>query len=617
MRRYLVLILISTLFPVLLSCAASASVTVSYTRKDLDSGFNAAEAAEVILNTDRISFTGSGVEIDGSTVRITQGGTYLVQGTIQDGQLIVDAGDNDDVQLVLNGVSLTSSTPAAIYVMNADKVILTLAPGTVNVIADGQASTPELDAEDVNAAVFSKDDLTINGDGTLIVRGNYRHGIVSKDDLKIVSGTIEIMAVGDGIKGRDLLAVRNGNISITAQQDGMQSNNNADPERGFVYIENGQIDITAELDGIQAATGLYIKGGTITIRSGGGSAVSSNTPAWGMWGGGRGMAWPVWPAGPSDPSGSQDTPSAKGLKAGASIVIDGGSINIDSSDDAIHSNDLVMINGGVISVSSGDDGIHADSLLEINGGEITLHKCYEGLESTVIVINDGVVRVLGARDDGINAAGGVDVSALGGRVGQNRFMSEAYGELFIHGGYVFVSADGDGIDSNGLITITGGTVIVHGPTDSWNAALDYNTQFTIEGGLLVAAGSAGMAMAPSASSSQKSIVVRFNSFPAQEIVHIASSEDNEPIVTFRSSKTYQSLVVSSPLVEMDKTYIIYRGGSHTGVEIDGLFLDGTYTPGIQIGTTSASSGQGQGFGPGRGPGFGQPGMWGVPMPPQR
>jgi len=598
-KKRFMLMLLTIILMVVLSFHAAADVSVNYTKKDLDASYNPATATKINLNANGINTIGTGAHIDGNTVWITQAGTYLVQGTLANGQLIVNAGDNDDVHIVLNGVNLTSATTAAIYVINADKVILTLAPGTVNIISDSPASTNELeDAGDVNAAIFSKDDLTINGTGKLIVNANYRHGIVSKDDLKIISGIIEVNAIGDGIKGRDMIAIKDGQIVINAQQDGMQSNNDIDPSKGFICIENGLINITAELDGIQAETSLYIKNGSITITSGGGSKVSSNLPTWGWWGRGGGM---------SMTASSTDSPSAKGLKAGVSIVIDGGTITIDASDDAVHSNDHITINGGVISISSGDDAIHADSKLTINSGEITISSCYEGLESTSITINGGTIRIAGARDDGINAAGGVDRSAINGRIGQNRFMmAEGYGEITITGGYIFVNAEGDGIDSNGDITMTGGTVIVHGPTSNGNAALDYNRSFIIEGGLLVAAGSAGMAMAPDANSNQKSLVITFNtSFPAQEIVHIADSDDLEPIITFKSSKAFQSLVVSSELLQADKQYVVYRGGSHTGTEVDGLFIDGNYTPGIQIGTTKINTNQSQGW----------PGFWG-PMQPR-
>ena len=616
MRKSTALIVTSIILPLLLAASAAANSTsnapASFTKKDLDAGYDAVNAAAITLSADGISVTGSGAVAAGRAVIINATGTYLIQGTLPDGKLLVNAGDNDDVQIVLNGVNLTSSTAAAVYVLNADKVLLTLAPETVNVITDGPAPAGELDADDVNAAIFSRDDLTINGTGVLIVNGSYRHGIVSKDDLKIAAGTVEVTAVGDGIKGRDMIAVKAGRIIVNAQQDGMQSNNDVDPGRGFIYFEDGVIDITAGLDGIQAETNIYIKGGSLTIKSGGGSAVSSNLPTWGMWG--REM----WM--PASQAGAQDSPSAKGLKAGESIVIDEGSIDIDSSDDAIQANDQILINGGSIRISSGDDAIHADSGLIINNGGISISSCYEGLESTSITINGGTIRVVGARDDGINAAGGVDESALRGRVGQNRFRSEAYGEMIINGGYVFVSAEGDGIDCNGDITMTGGTVIVHGPTGFGNSALDYNRSFIIDGGLVVAAGSAGMAMAPSAGSSQQSLMITFSNVPARELVHIASS-DNEPIITFRSSKAYQSLVVSSPLIETGQSYAVYRGGSHSGIEMDGLFVDGEYAPGMQIGTVSVS--QARGAWPGQGPGAGQPWQpgqqapWGMPVQPPR
>ena len=168
---------------------------------------------------------------------ITAAGTYVVSGSLDDGQIVVDTEDKETVRLVLNGADITCSTSAPIYVKSADKIILILADGTENQVTDGDSYVLEdAESDEPNAAIFSKSDLTINGDGSLIVKANYNDGIASKDDLKIVSGDITVDAVNDAIKGRDCIGVKDGTIKVTAGGDGLQSTNDEDPEKGFICI---------------------------------------------------------------------------------------------------------------------------------------------------------------------------------------------------------------------------------------------------------------------------------------------------------------------------------------------------------------------------------------------
>jgi hypothetical protein len=404
--------------------------------------------------------------------------------------------------------------------------------------------------------------------------------------------------VNDGIKGRDSIAIKDGTITINAGGDGMQANNDIDAEKGYVAIEGGTLDITAGLDGIQAETSLLVSGGDIAITSGGGSIDSSSGGGFG----GRGMG--------GNPNKTDE--SAKGLKAGVDLTITGGEIQISSLDDALHSNVRITINGGDILLASGDDGVHGDDVLTINGGVLNITQSYEGLESVIITINDGNIRIV-ASDDGINASSGNGGAAAGGMPGLGPGIFESGDNyLYVNGGYIAMDAMGDGLDINGPIEMTGGVVIVNGPTSNNNGALDYAGAFNITGGFLVAVGSSGMAQAPSTSSTQYSVMHTFPSPQAAgTMVHI-ETEDGEEILTFVPTKEYQSVVLSSPELKNGSTYVVYSGGSSTGTVTDGLYSGGTYTAGTQVTSFTISSmvtGAGSGGFPG-GPGGNMPGPGG-------
>ncbi len=553
------------------------AIPVEYDSDDLDASTSNSEMSYIQLEGDSITLDGSGATINGNIVTITSAGSYSISGTLNDGQIVVNTEDEETVGLVLNGADITCSTSAPIYVLNAEKTVITVADGTENYITDGASYIFEDAAEnEPNAAIFSNDDLTINGDGSLTVNANYNDGISSNDDLKITGGNITVNAANDGIQGSDSVAVRDGVITITAGGDGVRSKNDEDAEKGYISIESGTLNITAGMDGIQAETRLAVSGGTMTISTGGGSANSSDKSGWGTWGGGNA----------SKDSGDSD--SAKVLKAGVDVTITDGTINIDSSDDAIHSNDSLTITGGDITLTSGDDGIHSDSTLGIGGGNLNITKSYEGIESSIITINDGNIHIV-ASDDGVNAAGGNDGSAMGGRPGQNDFEFSGDSHLYINGGYIAVDAAGDGLDINGPVDMTGGTVIVNGPTNNGNGALDYTGAFNVTGGFLVAAGSSGMAQAPSASSTQYSVMVNLTSVQAAGTMVHVETQDGEAVLTFVPTKEYQSVVLCSPELENGSTYVVYAGGSSTGTVTDGLYSGGTYSAGTQVTSFTISS----------------------------
>lgn len=589
------------------------TITVEYDDDDLDAGVTGDAVTSVALNGDSVTVDGSGATVNGSTLTIASAGTYSISGTLNDGQIRVDTDDEKTVRLVLDGANISCSNSAPIYVVNAGKTVITLADGTENAVSDGDSYVFEdAESDEPNAAIFSKDDLTINGNGSLTVDAHYNNGIQSKDDLKITGGTIAVNAVHDGIKGKDSVAIRDGTVTVQADGDGIQSTNDKDAEKGYVAIEGGTIAVNAGTDGIQAETSIVISGGTVTVSSGGGSATVSTAEDWGRWG--------------ETQDDTSTSSSAKGIKAGGAVTISGGMITIDSSDDSVHSNGSMAITGGNITLASGDDGMHADSSLEVDGGEITITQCYEGLESTVITINGGTIHIV-ARDDGINVAGGNDGSSINGRPGQNTFEASDDCHLYINSGYIVIDASGDGLDSNGSIDMTGGTVIVNGPTDNGNGPIDYNGAFKETGGLLVAAGSSGMAQAPGTASTQYSLMVTYSSAQAAgTMVHIEDG-NGEDVLTFVPTKTYQSVVLCSPDLKKGSTCTIYSGGNSTGTATDGLYSGGTYTPGTEVESvtvsdivtyagSSAANPSGAGPAGGGGPG-GMPGGDGQPpSPPQ-
>lgn len=383
-------------------------------------------ASQITLSGNSIISTGEGVSISGTTATITEGGTYIVSGSLTNGQLAVKSADTDKVKIILNGASITNASNSAIYLENATKTIIHLQEGTANTVVDGGASP---------GAIYSTSTLSIFGEGTLNITGNIDDGIMS---------------------------------------------------RGGLIIKSGTYDIT--------------------------SAVS-----------------------------------------------------------AIKSDRNVIIDGGTYTLTAGNDGIHADEELTINDGNINILQSVEGLEGSVVTINGGEIRLV-ASDDGVNASSDLNIDCY----------------IYIHGGFLYVNAEGDGIDANGHIVMTGGTVLVNGPTGSGDGAIDYDRTFNISGGTLIAVGSANMAVAPSSTSSQRAVMVRLSAVQsAHTIVHMRDAAGTE-LFTYSPSKRYQSVLFSSPDLATGTPYSMYTGGSSTGSVADGLYDGGIYTSGTLQSTFSLS-----------------------------
>lgn len=557
-------------------------IDVDFSDFDLDDSWDESTASKIKLNGDSISFSGEGATVSESTITINSGGTYAISGTLDDGQIIVDT--TEKVQLVLNGAEINCSDSSSIYVKSADKTVITLAKGTSNSVTDGSSYVYDDEAnEEPNAAIFSKDDLTFNGSGSLTVNANFNNGITGKDDLKIVNGTISVTAVNNGITGKDSLLVKDGDITVNAGGDGIRTNNDTESQQGYIYIGAGTFNIVSGEDGIQADTCMLIADGDINIQSGGGSSVSSsdNQSDWGNWGNKGGMN-------NADTSTTESNEaSAKGIKAGVDLTIENADMTVDSSDDSIHTNGTLAIEDGNYTISSGDDGIHADTALTIDNGEFVISKSYEGIESSSITINDGSINVTSS-DDGLNAGGGADSSAMGGRPGENNFTQSDSSDIMINvnGGTLVVNSNGDGLDSNGNINMTGGNVIVYGPTNDGNGALDYQNSFKLTGGSIGAAGALGMAQAISDTSSQYCISIGFSSTQPANTTITIKDESGKEIYTITPVKTFASLVVSIPDLESGKTYSIYANGTL----VDSCTISDIVTT---VGSTAGNMGGGQ------------------------
>ena len=523
-----------------------------FSGRDIESGFDESECTLITLSGDSVSVSGEGAKASGGTVTVSAAGDYLLTGTLKDGTIIVDADKSDKVRLILRNVNVSSSSGAAVNVRKADKVIITLARGSENFLS----SAVDTDSDgSVDAAVYSKDDLTVNGEGSLTVSAASGHGIVSKDDLVISGGVYTITSGKKAIDANDSIRIAGGSFDIHSGTDALHTGNDEEG-KGFIYIADGTFSVTAGTDAMDASGVIQIDNGTFSLVTGGGSSNASTggkKGGWGRWGG---------------KNSKEASSSAKGLKSDSAVVINGGAVNIDSSDDAIHSDAQVIVTGGTVSISSGDDGIHAGSALSISGGTVTVSRSYEGLEGMSIDISGGIVSVT-ASDDGMNAAGGSDQSSVSGRPGQNKFAAQEGVCISISGGSVMVNALGDGIDSNGDVEVSGGEVYVSGAADNGNAALDYNGSATVTGGTFIAAGMSGMAQNFGSGSTQGAMLVKVGSQPAGSEIRLMNDK-GETLASFLPEKAYDCVVISTPDVGEGGVYTLRTGASSTVVKMDSL-----------------------------------------------
>ncbi|WP_418687905.1 carbohydrate-binding domain-containing protein [Agathobaculum butyriciproducens] len=425
------------------------------------SDYTTANATLVTLTDSSATAKGkyTGYEIDGTDVSITAAGTYVFSGDCDNGSITVKKGVTG-VTIVLNGLTLTNDDSAAITLNKTAEASLIAAAGTTNTVADTEGSNDE------NAAVKVKSgaSLSISGTGTLTVDGNAKNGIKGAADAVITVAEVKlnINAADDGLSCDDELNITGGTLNITAGGDAVKASpDTGDTENpdttslGNVTISGGTLTLNATEDGIQADGDLTISGGTFHVKTNGGHTTTL----------------------------TDDSASCKGFKAGKTLTVTGGTLTVDSADDALHAGTDVTISGGTLTLAAGDDGVHADNDLVIgtkgasstSTPRINITASYEGLEGTTVTVYSGDIDVV-ASDDGVNAAS----STLGER-------SDKYA-ISIAGGDLYIDAGSDGLDSNNDINITGGKVEVYGADAMMDAAIDYDGTFTLSGGTLFGAG---------------------------------------------------------------------------------------------------------------------------------
>lgn len=569
------------------SITGTFSSTDMFTERDLAGTYEESGAVYVTLSDDGITGETAGVAINGQTMTITAEGTYIFSGILSEGQIVVDA-DNAKVQIVFDNVDITCASSAAVYVKSAEKVFVTLAEGSQNTLRNTDEYVA-IDDNNIDAVIFAKSDLTLNGTGSLTIISAEGHGIVSKDDLKITGGTYDITAAGHALSEKDSVRIADGTFILTAEKDGIHAENADDEETGYIYIADGDFTITSDGDGMDASNIVQIEDGTFDITAGGGAANSQKTHESDMPGGGMsqnierpdGESMPRMGEKPDGENMPQDTTtdesgtSTKGIKAGGSMYLNGGTYQIDSADDSIHSNANITIADGTYTLATGDDGVHADDALIVNGGTITVTESYEGLEGLTVTINDGTIDIT-ASDDGINTAGGTDQSGFGTFGDHFKGMDSADDEteettdnemwMELNGGYIHILAGGDGVDSNGDLTINGGEIYIDGPSDNGNSAIDYGDRSSayVNGGTLVAIGSSGMAEVMSDSSKQKVLMVKLGEQMEAGNVVLTDSEGNV-IVSYTALKTYDCVIISTAEVESGATYTLTTSGTTTEV----------------------------------------------------
>lgn len=368
-----------------------------FTDRDREIGYDEEMSARILLADDQSTCDSDAVQIDGNTITITDEGTYILSGELTDGMVVVDAQDTDKVQLVLGGVKITSAQSAAVYVRSADKVFVTTASDSENILTNGGTYTA-IDENNIDAVIFSKDDLTLNGSGTLTIQAKAGHGVVSKDDLVLTSGVYEIEAEKHGLSGKDIVRIADGTYNIVSGKDGIHASNEEDTSLGFIYIAGGSFEISAADDGMHADSALRIDGGTIHVAE-----------------------------------------SYEGLE-GLSIDITGGDIDVTASDDGLNAaggNDssgfkggggdifaaeegaAICISGGTLHVNASGDGIDSNGALTISGGETYVSGPTNGANGSVDFNGEGVIT------------GGIFAAAGSAGMAQNFGSSSTQGVLMV------------------------------------------------------------------------------------------------------------------------------------------------------------------------------------------
>lgn len=534
--------------------------TVNITDDDYYTTYTDTSVSKITLKGTSAETNSHNVEIDESNITILGGGVYVIAGTLDDGSIVVDSADGAEVRLVLNGANITSSDFSAMYIKQSAKTVISLVPGTESSLTDGNSyNETKLEDGKPTATLYSKDDLVINGNGSLVVNGNYQDGIKANDVLKITEGTILVNAADEGINANDYIVALEAELNVTSGGDAVRCEHESE-EKGFVAFEGTILSLISEGDGISASSALYMNNTITNITSGGGSQNGSTHGGMGGGFGGRGGMGGVQTA-------ATDTVSTKAIKAGTNIVINGGSFTLDSKDDSLHSDCDLTIENGTFVISAGDDAVHAELNLILNPESMDITKCYEGLEGAYITINGGEISIISS-DDGINATGENSANGMGGGM-MNMYSSEEKNAdediwLIVNGGHIYIETSGDGLDSNGSAVINGGFLEIYGPENNGNGSIDVGDGgyvLIMNGGSMLAVGSSGMAEHPTENSPQQSFTFYLEeTYSAGSSISIIDSSGNE-IMSGTSNKKFNWICMSTETIVESETYTLIIDGN--------------------------------------------------------
>lgn len=667
-----------------LSAIQSGEAGVTTDEDDLCDNYDAFDA-EITLEDDSTKVKGNtkAVSVKDNCITISAGGTYRLSGKLTKGQVLVTG--SEKVKLYLDGVEITSPSGPALVCTNEKRTILSLAKGSQNTLTDSADNADtEINGCNVSAcALFAQDKLTINGSGSLTVTGSSVDGIVCKDDLKLVNGTITVEAAQDGVKGKDCVAMFGADLNVTAGNDGIKSTESNDDTKGFLQLEQGsatvqaggdclqaetlvwiadgtyhltssgtavntetgeansskgihcggdveiaggkltidaaedgvnctgslelqagEVDVTSAEDGIQADGDLTVSGGAVTITTTGTVAASAQDDFQPNNFGGNGNTPPGnadyrQNAAASDASAipaaamqtiadsstdagasaavamttAAEDATSKGIKCGGNLTMSGGSCTIDSTDHAVHAAGTAVFSGTTLEITSDNKGISSHGNLEISGGN---------------------VRILDASDDGLNTGGSDSGSHA----------------VTISGGYIYVNASGDGVDSNSTWEMSGGTLLVCGSTSGGDGSLDADGNMTYTGGTLLALSSKGMMEYPE---SGCLIATNCNAAAGEQISIV--DKNGTVLATLQSPKAVSDVIYG--IGDSDSAdYTIVTGGTYDGtLNEDGYGEGGSVSGGTEVtangGTGSmnggAPAGGGRGGAPNGAPNGGQGG----------
>ena len=465
-------------------------------------------SSEVTINLSNPTAT-DGVTVSDGVITITKAGNYKLTGTYE-GQIKVEATSGDMVRLILNNATITNSTGAAINVVEADEVVIYIASGTTSTVSDG-SSYSDTASGSPDAAIYSKSDLTLAGEGTLKVEGKYEEGIHTSDGLVIASGTLEVNAANTGIKGKDYVDILDGTITVTASQDGIKATNDTDGNRGWVRLSGGTVNISAGDDGFKAERVLEISGGTLNI-----------------------------------------TQANEGIEAQYINILDG-TVNVTSSDDGINASYSTTTTTDSTSTESASTSTTqtTQSKQAAQGNAAQGGQAPAGGHAPSGTMGSGT---MGQPPAGGGAGGGMH----GGMRGGGGTFEVVDATINIAGGTVTVNANGDGIDSNGTATLSGGTLIVNGPFTGGNASLDTNGDLLLNGATVTAGNSGDMFEAPSTNSTSGYVKIsNVSNLSAGTTVQVADSSGNV-VANYKVTNSNTALIlVSSSKITKGQSYTVY------------------------------------------------------------